>query len=177
MNYDIKIYVACLAAYNNGILHGAWIDVNKDYDEVMKEVRDMLASSPMPDAEEWEIHDTDCDLPYFKPENYSIRQLCDIADQLENETAEEHIEPFLGWCQHTGNDIDFDAYQDFLGLYLGEFDSEADFCEEQYEELFGEIPESLRYHIDWESMAEEWFINSYLSVDNADRNVYVFIQG
>ncbi|HBJ92860.1 MAG TPA: antirestriction protein ArdA, partial [Hyphomonadaceae bacterium] len=25
-NGDIRIYIACLAAYNNGYLHGAWID-------------------------------------------------------------------------------------------------------------------------------------------------------
>ena len=25
-NTEPRIYVACLAAYNNGILHGAWID-------------------------------------------------------------------------------------------------------------------------------------------------------
>ena len=53
-----RIYVACLAAYNNGILHGAWIDaLNNDPDEIMVEVQTMLKQSPIPNAEEWSIHD------------------------------------------------------------------------------------------------------------------------
>ena len=51
-----RIYVACLAAYNNGCLHGRWIEATTP-DEVMSEVRAMLADSPLPDAEEWAIHD------------------------------------------------------------------------------------------------------------------------
>jgi hypothetical protein len=33
-NLEPRIYVACLAAYNNGLLHGAWIDVEDDADAV-----------------------------------------------------------------------------------------------------------------------------------------------
>ena len=44
-----RIYVACLAAYNNGCLHGRWIDATTP-DEVMAEVCAMLAASPLPDA-------------------------------------------------------------------------------------------------------------------------------
>ena len=38
-----KIYVACLAAYNNGILHGQWINVDQDVDALQNEIQDMLA--------------------------------------------------------------------------------------------------------------------------------------
>lgn len=34
MYEEIRIYVACLAAYNNGELHGAWIDATQDLDDV-----------------------------------------------------------------------------------------------------------------------------------------------
>ncbi|WP_339798097.1 antirestriction protein ArdA, partial [uncultured Hyphomonas sp.] len=50
-----RIYVACLAAYNNGRLHGAWIDATTP-EEIRAAVRAMLAASPEPDAEEWVIH-------------------------------------------------------------------------------------------------------------------------
>ncbi|HBL92812.1 MAG TPA: hypothetical protein DD375_04790, partial [Hyphomonas sp.] len=50
-----RVYVACLAAYNNGRLHGAWINATEP-DEIMEHVRAMLAASPEPDAEEWAIH-------------------------------------------------------------------------------------------------------------------------
>ena len=51
-----RIYVACLAAYNNGILHGAWIEATEAW-SMWEATRDMLAKSPIPDAEEWAIHD------------------------------------------------------------------------------------------------------------------------
>ena len=52
-----RIYVACLAAYNNGKLHGAWIDANQDAEDLQKAVQKMLSQSPEPGAEEWAIHD------------------------------------------------------------------------------------------------------------------------
>ncbi|MFV0385396.1 antirestriction protein ArdA [Paracoccus sp. (in: a-proteobacteria)] len=54
---DIQIYVACLAAYNNGILHGCWIDAEQDAYDIYADIRAMLAASPIEDAEEWAIHD------------------------------------------------------------------------------------------------------------------------
>lgn len=52
-----RIYVACLAAYNNGRLHGRWIDADQSSDDIYAEVEAMLAASPEPHAEEWAIHD------------------------------------------------------------------------------------------------------------------------
>lgn len=48
-----RIYVACLAADNNGYLHGEWIDVNQDSDSLYADIKNILTSSPIPDAEEW----------------------------------------------------------------------------------------------------------------------------
>ena len=52
-----RIYVACLAAYNNGYLHGAWIDADQGADEIRDEIAAMLARSPIKGAEEYAIHD------------------------------------------------------------------------------------------------------------------------
>lgn len=40
--FNPKIYVACLAAYNNGILHGRWIDADQDADEIRAGIAEML---------------------------------------------------------------------------------------------------------------------------------------
>lgn len=43
---DFRIYAACLASYNNGVLHGAWIDVDgKDADDIQQEINLMLKAS------------------------------------------------------------------------------------------------------------------------------------
>lgn len=47
-----RIYVACLASYNAGVLHGRWIDLDdKEADEVNAEIAAMLRESPCPNVE------------------------------------------------------------------------------------------------------------------------------
>lgn len=48
---------ACPAAYNNGWLHGAWIEVEDDADAVRDAINVMLKTSPVAGAEEYAIHD------------------------------------------------------------------------------------------------------------------------
>ncbi|HIF0227108.1 TPA: antirestriction protein ArdA, partial [Legionella anisa] len=48
-----QIYVACLAAYNNGILQGKWIDATQDVSTIYDEIHEMLAKSPIENAEEF----------------------------------------------------------------------------------------------------------------------------
>ncbi|WP_435656012.1 antirestriction protein ArdA [Brucella pituitosa] len=42
-----RIYVACLTAYNDGYLHGAWIDADQDPDQIKDEIAAMLVRSPV----------------------------------------------------------------------------------------------------------------------------------
>lgn len=47
-----RIYVACLASYNNGVLHGEWIDLDgQDTDDVQAEIAKMLRASKFPNVE------------------------------------------------------------------------------------------------------------------------------
>lgn len=57
MTTEPKIYVADLAAYNNGYLHGVWINAAQAVDGIQEQINAMLAASPVPDAEEYAIHD------------------------------------------------------------------------------------------------------------------------
>jgi antirestriction protein ArdA len=57
MSTEIRIYVTDLAAYNNGKLHGVWINVTDDLDDIQEQINKMLASSPEGFAEEYAIHD------------------------------------------------------------------------------------------------------------------------
>ncbi|KIQ27503.1 antirestriction protein ArdA [Xanthomonas campestris] len=44
-----RIYVACLASYNNGVLHGRWIDLDgMDAEDVQAGIAAMLRESPHP---------------------------------------------------------------------------------------------------------------------------------
>lgn len=46
----MRFYAACLASYNNGVLHGRWIDASTDEDEMMEEVSAMLRESRFPNV-------------------------------------------------------------------------------------------------------------------------------
>lgn len=50
MNRNPEIYVADLAAYNNGDLIGRWIDATLDPEDMLAEIQDMLEQ-----GEEWAI--------------------------------------------------------------------------------------------------------------------------
>ncbi|MEP0315093.1 MAG: antirestriction protein ArdA, partial [Hyphomonas sp.] len=84
-----RIYVACLAAYNNGCLHGRWIAVTTP-DEIMSEVRAMLADSPLPDAEEWAIHGatrkshllSEAGMPLVEPSRPFLAGACELGNRL-----------------------------------------------------------------------------------------------
>lgn len=52
MSDEIRIYVADLAAYNAGHLHGIWIDATLELDEIQARVSAMLEASPVKGAEE-----------------------------------------------------------------------------------------------------------------------------
>ena len=46
----MQIYIACLASYNNGTLHGKWIDATSDVNEMQEDVNAMLRSSEYPNV-------------------------------------------------------------------------------------------------------------------------------
>lgn len=47
---DYRIYAACLASYNNGVLHGRWIDCDCGLLHVQEEIAEMLRESPYPNV-------------------------------------------------------------------------------------------------------------------------------
>ena len=95
-----RIYVACLAAYNNGYLHGRWIDATTP-DEIMDEVQAMLAASPVPHAEEWAIHDYEGFEGASLSEYSSFETVCALADFIA-----EHGELGAKVYAHFGDDLD-----------------------------------------------------------------------
>lgn len=55
----MRFYAACLASYNNGILHGAWIDASTDLDAMQAEINAMLKASRFPNVQRQDYVDED----------------------------------------------------------------------------------------------------------------------
>lgn len=163
---EIRIYVACLASYNNGILHGAWIDACQDEAAVWDEIKAMLKVSPVPGAEEYAIHDYE-GFEGARIEEYSgIAEVCALAAFIEEHGAlGGRLLEHFGDLESAKAAIDED--------YHGAFASVAEFAQELTEETT-QIPEPLRYYIDYERMARDLEINNILAIETGFEQVHIF---
>ncbi|WP_415288137.1 antirestriction protein ArdA [Brevundimonas sp. S1H14] len=163
-----RIYVACLAAYNNGYLHGDWIDADQDADQIRDEIAAMLARSPVEDAEEYAIHD------YGGFEGVTISEYASI-DSVARMAAfiSEHGALGAGLLKQFSGDMD-QAESTLEDCYHGQFASLADYMEELTTESVT-IPEALRYYVDWEGMARDAEMGGDLfTIETAYGEVHVF---
>lgn len=162
-----KIYVACLAAYNNGYLHGRWIDAAQDVEVINAEIRNMLAASPIPNAEEWAIHDYDDFAGMSFTEYASVETVHEAALFIE-----EHGKLGALVAEHLGGTLE-EAANALENQYAGEYKSLADFAEELTEQGT-EIPSSLKYYIDYERMARDMAISDVFTVELGFEEIHVF---
>ena len=121
-----RIYVACLAAYNSGHLHGCWIDATSP-DEISGGVRAMLADSPISNAEEWAIHDYEGFQGARLSEYASFETVCELAAFIG-----EHGALGAKLYEHFGDDLNQASAQ--FEDYAGEHKSLGAFAEDLHEQ-------------------------------------------
>jgi len=141
-----RIYVASLTDYNNGYLHGAWIEAAQDPECLEAEIQAMLARSRFPGAEEWAIHDTDEFGPVRLSEWERLQDVSAVAKGLQ-----EHGAPFGHYVNIVGTDLDDAPW--FLEAYQGCWQSLDAYAEEVVDELGFEeqldrcVPDGLRSYV------------------------------
>lgn len=149
-----RIYVACLAAYNEGRLHGKWLVANQEPDELWEGIRSVLATSPVPGAEEWAIHDYENFYGIRLGEWESIEKVSSIARGID-----EHGEAFALWCQASDLTDVKDLAEAFSDHYVGEFEGEPELAahlteefgiDQLVEEAQRLLPEAYRYYMDFD---------------------------
>ena len=163
----IRIYVACLAAYNNGQLHGEWINVT-DVASIWEAVQAMLFASPIEeDAEEWAIHDYEGFEGAEVGEYYSFANVVELADYIR-----ERGELGAQILNYYGGNIE-DAKARF-DEYAGEYDSLADYAQELTEQSGQEIPQSLANYIDYKAMAHDYEQSGDFLTFEVNGSVHIF---
>ena len=164
-----SIYVASLSDYNNGILHGVWINnmETKSKDKVWEEVQEMLAASPAAKkygevSEEWAIHDYDgypSSSGLGETENFQM--LCDRAAALE-----EYGEAFAAYWEYADKTTSVDdAARAFEDAFQGIYESERVFAESFIEDLgiLDQIPTHLQCYSDFDAYSRDLFLDGYWS--------------
>ena len=151
------IYVASLADYVNGHLHGVWLDAARDPDDIYADIAAMLARSREPNAEEFAIHDHDQFGTWQVEEYDSIERVSRVARGIA-----EHGHAFAAWVDVLDGelgDIDPDDAADaFHEAYLGHYDSVTDYAEQMADDLgyadeLARLPEHLRTYLRFDAAA------------------------
>ncbi|WP_417535112.1 antirestriction protein ArdA [Methylophaga sp.] len=168
MSEEIRIYVADLAAYNNGKLHGVWIDATQALDDIQEQINELLANSPEDDAEEYAIHDYEGFAGYSVPEYEGIERAHEVACFIE-----EHGEIAGDLLSHFGDSID-DAQKAIEENYCGCYASLADYAEELTAETT-QIPEHLVFYIDYEKMGRDMELGGdVFTIETGYQEVHIF---
>ncbi len=163
-----RIYVACLASYNSGKLHGRWIDAAQDADGIRAEISEMLAESSEQIAEEWAIHDYEgfCGLQIREYED--IDQISELAQLVS-----EHGDAFAAYAEHV--EIDYATADGFQDAYCGQYQSEREYAEQYIDDCYDldRMMGDLATYFDYERFARDLFLSDMYSVSSSD-GVHVF---
>lgn len=175
------IYVASLADYVNGHLHGVWLDAARDPADIYADIAAMLARSREPNAEEFAIHDDEQFGPWRVNEYDSIERVSRIARGIA-----EHGYAYAAWADALDDDLnDIDPESEtaaFHEAYLGHYNSITDYAEQLADDLgftdeLAKLPERMRRytHIDYAAMARDLEAGGDIAtIDNPEGGVWIF---
>lgn len=163
-----RIYVACLASYNNGTLHGAWIDCT-DVDQMATDIAKMLAASPTESAEEYAIHDTEG----FGDAHSLIREHTDLTTIAE--LAEGITEHGDAWAAYVAYQGDVDAASDYEDAYRGQWDTFAEYAADFVDStgMLSGIDNTIARYFDYDTFAHDLKYD-HIVCDDGTGGIYVF---
>ena len=200
----MKIYVACLASYNAGILHGEWIDMDgMDADDLRDRIADMLRRSPCPNVEvdcpecegsglgSWAASAVSderrpcvvCEGRGTVPsaEEWAVHDYDDFPDLGEYPSVERLVEVAEAISMHGGamhvwvaRTGTVEGFEDAYRGYAA--DSWEDFVEQWLEDsgALDEVPEYLRRYIDFAAVARDLEAEGWWAERDTDGQLHFF---
>lgn len=122
-NKTPRVYVVCLGAYNNGELHGIWIDCTGDESEFWLGIFDLLSTSPEPEAEDWEVHDFENWHGLKIDKHQSVEEICNWSKLIIK--YGKPIASFIRWAKQMDIAV---SSNEFKSRYYGHFKSGEEFA-------------------------------------------------
>lgn len=165
-NALINVYVANLAAYNDGYLMGKWVSLpisENELEKVFKEIQGPYFEL------EYTIHDYECFVSGISIDEYtSIDTLNEIAGELEN-LDEFEIEKIAAYIEVYGGDIknaleNMDRCEYYGGVTLVEY------AEQLVDECYN-LDEFAKTYFDYERFARDLSYDGYY--ETSDGVLYI----
>lgn len=197
MSDDLRVWVGCLACYNDGDLVGRWydaidagdltsqqvhLDAGYQFDDIGPDAYRWIPEGSEPiapivglDHEEIWVMDHEGFSGLLKGE-CSPGTAAKLAQRLD-EVDEWQRDAFIAWVGtgcHVEDGDGLPSISDFEDCYGGEWKDEEDYAQEFYDST-GDLPEEhpLFAYIDWERVARDLFMDLY-SAEAPGGGIYVF---
>jgi antirestriction protein len=115
--FEPRVYVASLSDYNNGCLHGAWIDLTgKDADEINQEINAILAKSKFPNVYRQDCECRECGHTWTRDAREINREtICPECESNGNIMCSAQYPSAEEWAIHD--------YDGFGGYKINEYTS------------------------------------------------------
>lgn len=176
LEIEPRIYVASLSDYNDGRLHGIWINAAQDSQDIWTEVQRMLSTAPLPGAEEYAIHDYENFGPLQINEYEDLETVAYIAKGIA-----EHGIAFAHWAT-LFEPNDPESFGHFEDVYHGHFKSLIDYANELFDDLgYSDLiektlPEYLQPYVrlDVDGFAKDLELSGDIVTSEGDDGVYIF---
>lgn len=136
---EFRVWIGCLACYNNGGLVGQWYDASEAGDVTVGQVHELTAEPPSGWHEELWCFDIEAPHPSLARE-MSPMEAHKIYEQIEEAREALSNCPWQAFVAYAGNqhaDLDWDMASEAEDHYRGEFDSFRDYADEYADEWLG----------------------------------------
>lgn len=193
-----RIYVACLASYNSGTLHGRWIDCDQGEEHIREETAGMLRASPwpnvevdcpacdgagcetchgkgqVPSGEEWAIHDSEGFGPLKISEYEDFAKIAELVEASEDNHRDR--DAFFAWVDHEPHyNTDPERFDE---SFRGHWDNLEAYAEQLLDDLgtfTKDTPDILKNYFDYEAFARDLELGGDVyTIEASDGGIWVF---
>lgn len=159
-----QVWVGCLAAYNDGELHGDWVDA-VDADDLRESIEEILKTSPIPNAEEFHF----CDFEGFGEATSHLGRYSSVDEVCgAGALIEEHGDRAIAWMSEPYNFANPEGFDD---ASVQEIEDAKSFAMDFADEMGVSLDDDSFLVIDWEATGDQLLMDYF----QADVNGSTFI--
>jgi antirestriction protein len=175
-----RIFIGCLCCYNQGQLVGEWVDLN-DYSslEALQEKAQQIVNESGCSGEEYEIQDSDFELPSQHCSLSEAWQMHELLSMAEEQGVDEQLFAEFIEIRYGNRDLNESMLDDFQDSYQGSFDSLEDWAYDFVNdcmlcELEGNSRKFVTQYFNYKSYARDCELSGDIWTIHSGSQVHIF---